>query len=77
MSSPVPSNLELARLHFIVNGMRVRVRPEVDEAQAELLIRRGLVELDEDFDAFVSGAAQKCLKPTQFGFDLILGRVEP
>jgi hypothetical protein len=77
MSEPDPSDLEFARQSFAVSGTRVRCRPEVSPAQADQLIRRGLAELADDYDEFVAGDAPRCLRATQYGFDLILGRISP
>ena len=71
------SDLEVARLAFAVSGFRVRCRPDVDAAMANRLLERGLVELHDDFDEFVPGEAARCLRATQYGFDLILGRIDP
>ncbi len=74
--SPIP-DLELIRQASTVNGTRVRFLPDLDTAQAEELIRRGLAELAEDWDDFVPGTAHQSLRATQYGFDLVLGRIAP
>lgn len=71
------SDLEIARLAFSVNGFRVRCHPDLDAAMAERMMARGLVDLHDDFDEFVPGEAHRCLRATQYGFDLILGRIDP
>lgn len=70
-------DLDLARQTMIASGTRVRVAADIDTDAAALLIQRGLAELNDDFEAFVPGEAQKCLKVTQYGFDLMLGRIAP
>lgn len=77
MTDPTLTDLDLARRAFAVSGTRVRCRPELDAVQAEALISRGLAELSDDCDAFVPGEASRCLRATQYGFDLLLGRVDP
>lgn len=72
-----PTDLEFARMAFAVDGLKVRCHPNVDAAMAERLIERGLADLHDDFDEFVPGEAHRCLRPTQYGFDLILGRIDP
>jgi len=70
------SDLEIARSAFAVKGFRVRCQPGIDEMTVEQLLARGLVELHDDFDQFVPGEAHRCLRATQYGFDLILGRID-
>lgn len=77
MTDKALSNFELIRLTSTVNGMRVRFPHDLSAALADELIRRGLAELAEDVDEFVPGAAHKCLRVTQHGFDLVLGRIDP
>lgn len=77
MPNTALTDLELVHQTMKVSGARVRVRPSIDITQAELLIRRGLAELNDEHDEFVAGESDKCLTPTQYGFDLILGRVVP
>jgi len=69
------SDKDLALHTMTAHGMRVRVKDRLSTDEAELLMRRGLVELQEDADAFEPEDPQGCLKVTQYGFDLMLGRV--
>jgi len=71
------SDLDLARQTMIASGTRVRVTAEIDAHAAALLMQRGLAELNDEFEAFAPEDAQKCLKVTQYGFDLMLGRIAP
>ena len=77
MPNTLHADFELARQCMIVSGVRVRIRPDLTAGQASLLIERGLAELDDAADAFEPGQAQRCLKVTQHGYDLILGRITP
>jgi len=77
MTDTTSTDLDLARQTMIASGTRVRVVADLGPDQAGLLLRRGLAELDDDYDAFVPGEAQECLKVTQYGFDLLLGRITP
>jgi hypothetical protein len=77
MSAPTLADLALARQTMTVSGTRVRVVADLDADTAALLLRRGLAELDDEYEAFVPGDAQKCLTVTQYGFDLVLGRLTP
>jgi len=70
------SDLELARHAFAVKGFRVRCYPDIDAETADRLLARGLVELHDDFDEFLPGEAHRCLRATQYGFDLVLGRID-
>ena len=77
MPNTLHTDLELARQCMMVSGVRVRVRPDLTAEQASLLMDRGLAELADDADSFTPGQAQRCLKVTQHGYDLILGRITP
>lgn len=77
MTDADSTDLAIARRTMTVSGLRVRVRADIDAEAATLLLRRGLAELDEDAEAFVPGEAHTCLKVTQYGFDLVLGRIAP
>lgn len=69
------TDLDLVRETLIVSGPRVRVRADLLVEQATRLLARGLAELAEDVDEFDPKNAQHSLKVTQYGYDLILGRI--
>lgn len=71
------ADIELARRSMTISGVRVRVRADLSANEAALLMRRGLAELTEEADDFDPGQAQRCLKVTQYGYDLMLGRIAP
>lgn len=77
MPNALHADLELVRQCMIVGGARVRVRADLSPEQAERLLSRGLVEMNDDVDEFEPEQAQRCLKVTQYGYDLILGRIAP
>lgn len=77
MNESTQIDLDLARATMTVSGTRVRVRQELTVPQAERLIQRGLAELQDDVDTFNPNDPQKSLRVTQYGFDLMLGRVTP
>ncbi|MFO1404871.1 MAG: hypothetical protein U1E96_09845 [Azonexus sp.] len=77
MPTSLHADLELARRSMIVGGARVRVRADLSGDQARLLLSRGLAELSEDVDDFEPDDPQRSLKVTQYGYDLILGRITP
>jgi len=70
------SDKDVAVQTLTASGMRVRVKETLTQDEADLLLRRGLVELDDDADTFDPDRPQACLKVTQYGFDLMLGRVQ-
>lgn len=77
MPNKLQADLELVRQTLIVVGVRVRVRADLSVDQAQLLLKRGLAELSDEVDEFVPEQAQHCLKVTQYGYDLTLGRITP
>ncbi len=77
MPNSLHADLDLVRQTLTVTGARVRVRADLTAEQADRLMTRGLVELGEDVDAFDPAQAQHCLKVTQYGYDLVLGRIAP